>query len=65
MALQYKKLQQETSYLVQKLMEIDDERKEHELVLNSLKDLEDSRKCWRLVNGVLFEKTKGELVPEL
>ena len=27
--------------------------------------MEDSRKCWRLVNGVLFEKTKAEVVPEL
>ena len=27
--------------------------------------LEDDRKCWRLVNGVLFEKTKAEVVPEL
>ena len=35
------------------------------LVLNSVEKLEDSRKCWRLVNGVLFEKTKAEVVPEL
>ena len=34
-------------------------------MLNSLTGLEDTRKCWRLVNGVLFEKTKAELVPEL
>ena len=27
--------------------------------------LEDDRKCWRLVNGVLFERTKAEVVPEL
>ena len=27
--------------------------------------LEDDRKCWRLVNGVLFEKTKAQVVPEL
>ena len=27
--------------------------------------MEDERKCWRLVNGVLFEKTKAEVVPEL
>ena len=27
--------------------------------------LEDGRKCWRLVNGVLFEKSKKEVVPEL
>ena len=27
--------------------------------------LEDGRKTWRLINGVLFEKTKAEVVPEL
>ena len=27
--------------------------------------MEDSRKCWRLVNGVLMEKTKLEVVPEM
>ncbi len=35
------------------------------LVMDALKDLEDSRKCWRLVNGVLFEKTKAEVIPEM
>ncbi len=27
--------------------------------------LEDDRKCWRLVNGVLFEKANSEVRPEL
>ena len=30
-----------------------------------MKDLEMTRKCWRLVNGVLFEKSKAEVVPEI
>jgi len=34
-------------------------------VLESLEKLEDDRRCWRLVNGVLFEKSKLEVVPEL
>lgn len=51
--------------LVQKLMEIEDEKKENELVLESISKLEDSRKCWRLINGVLMEKTKLEVVPEM
>ena len=33
--------------------------------MESLLKLEDDRKCWRLVNGVLFEKTKKDVVPEL
>ena len=33
--------------------------------MESLMKLEDDRKCWRLVNGVLFEKSKKEVIPEL
>lgn len=47
------------------MMEVEDERKENELVLESISQLEDTRKCWRLVNGVLMEKTKVEVVPEM
>ena len=50
---------------MQKLMEIEDEKKENELVLERISKLEDSRKCWRLINGVLMEKTKLEVVPEM
>ena len=50
---------------MQKLMEIEDEKKENELVLESIAKLEDTRKCWRLINGVLMEKTKVEVVPEM
>lgn len=46
-------------------MEIEDEKKENELVLDSISKLEDTRKCWRLINGVLMEKTKLEVVPEM
>ena len=34
-------------------------------MLEQIIQLEDSRKCWRLVNGVMFEKTKAEVVPEI
>ena len=34
-------------------------------MLESISKLEDSRKCWRLVNGDLMEKTKLEVVPEM
>lgn len=46
-------------------MRIEEEKKENELVLESISQLEDTRKCWRLVNGVLMEKTKVEVVPEM
>ena len=34
-------------------------------MLESISKLEDDRRCWRLVNGVLFEKSKKEVVPEM
>ena len=51
--------------LVQKLMELEDEKKENELVIESISKLEDTRKCWRLINGVLIEKTKLDVIPEM
>ena len=33
--------------------------------METIKELEDTRKVWRMVNGVLLEKTKGEIVPEV
>lgn len=64
-AQRYKQLQQEAQVLVQKLIELEDEKRENELVIESISKLEDTRKCWRLVNGVLIEKTKVEVVPEM
>jgi len=34
-------------------------------VLGTISELEDERKCWRLVNGVLLEKNKVDLEPDL
>ena len=63
--MRYKQLNQEAQVLVQKLMELEDEKRENELVIESISNLEDTRKCWRLVNGVLMEKTKVEVIPEM
>jgi len=46
-------------------MELEDEKRENDLVLESISKLEDNRKIWRLVNGVLLEKTKLDVVPEM
>ena len=64
-ALKYQRLNQETQALVSRLMEVEDEKRENELVLEQVSKLEDDRKCWRLINGILFEKTKAQVVPEL
>jgi len=64
-AQRYNQLQQETQALLSKMLEIEDEKKEHELVIETIKDLEPDRKCWRLLNGVLMEKRKEDLHQEL
>lgn len=64
-AQRYQQLQREAQVLVQKLMEIEDEKRENELVIDSISKLEDTRKCWRLINGVLMEKTKLDVIPEM
>ena len=46
-------------------MEAEDQKRENEMALELIVNLEDGRKCWRLVNGVLFEKKKVEVVLEL
>lgn len=46
-------------------MDVEDEKKENEMVLESISKLEDTRKCWRLINGVLMEKSKLDVVPEM
>ncbi len=34
-------------------------------MLETLHPLEEERKCWRLVNGILIEKRKVDLEPDL
>merc|ERR1712176_30771 len=51
--------------LQQKLAEIKQERGEHELVADTLKKAEPERKAWRLVGGVLTERSVGEVLPAL
>ena len=46
-----------------KITELDLERQEHALVLETLTPLEGERRCFRLVGGVLVERTVGEVVP--
>ena len=64
MAMKHQKLDVERKTILQKLIEIGEEKREYTLVLETLEQLEE-RKCWRLINGILVEKTKAELCPDL
>lgn len=53
----------EADALFGQLNELDAELAEHKLVLRTLEPLEPSRRCFRLVGGVLVERTVGEVAP--
>lgn len=39
------------------------EASEHSLVINAIKPLDPSRKCYRMIGGVLVERTISEVLP--
>jgi prefoldin subunit 2 len=51
----------EYSELFRTSLDLDEEKKEHTLVIEAIKGLNEDRKCWRLVGGVLVEKKLGEV----
>ncbi|KAI8635350.1 Prefoldin beta-like protein [Xylariaceae sp. FL1651] len=51
--------------LAQKIGDVEQEAEEHKLVLETLEPLSDDRKCFRMINGVLVERTVKDVVPAL
>ena len=49
-------MRQEVQGLYQKVGELDAELQEHELVIKAISGMEQKRKCFRLVGGVLVER---------
>ena len=49
-------MRQEVNALYQKVSELDADLQEHELVIKAISGMEDKRKCFRLVGGVLVER---------
>ncbi|KAH7352847.1 hypothetical protein KP509_19G066600 [Ceratopteris richardii] len=39
------------------------ELSEHKLVINAIEPLDPNRKCFRMIGGVLVERTVGEVLP--
>jgi prefoldin subunit 2 len=63
--VRFQQLRQEQRGLAVKLSELESDRNEHKLVVDALKDMDPSRKCFRMVGGVLVERTVGEVLPAL
>lgn len=64
----YTRLQNELQSLANKIGELEQESEEHSLVLTTLNEAlqgEPDRKCFRLVGGVLVERTVKDVVPAL
>ena len=62
----FQSLRDEQTQLVQKTQDLEMDLKEHDLVLSTLSTITDkSRRCYRMIGGVLIEHTVGEVVPAL
>ncbi|XP_029107182.1 prefoldin subunit 2 [Scleropages formosus] len=61
----FQRLRQEQRSMATKVAELEMEINEHSLVIDTLKEVDPSRRCYRLVGGVLVERTVKEVVPAL
>jgi|Transcript_26341 prefoldin subunit 2 len=59
----YKSMTAECQSIAAKISELQLERDEHKLVVDTLTKLEPERKAFRLVGGVLVERTVEEVLP--
>ena len=59
----YQMLRQEVSQLFTKLNDLENQKAEHKLVIDAIKDLDPKRKCFRLIGGVLVERTGQDTLP--
>eukprot|EP00559_Dactyliosolen_fragilissimus_P005053 CAMPEP_0184855488 /NCGR_PEP_ID=MMETSP0580-20130426/723_1 /TAXON_ID=1118495 /ORGANISM="Dactyliosolen fragilissimus" /LENGTH=125 /DNA_ID=CAMNT_0027350013 /DNA_START=14 /DNA_END=391 /DNA_ORIENTATION=+ len=61
----YKELTNECNSLVNKITELEQEENEHRLVEEALTPLDPRRRAFRLVGGVLVERTVEEVLPSV
>lgn len=48
-----------------KISELEQDLNEHKIVIETLQDVSPDRKCFRMVGGVLVERTVNEILPAL
>ena len=56
-------MRQRHQELATKIAELDGEVAEHRLVIKTLEKTSSDRKCFRMIGGVLVERTVGEVLP--
>lgn len=59
----YKTMNAECQQIASKVSELQMDKDEHRLALETLAKLDSDRKAFRLIGGVLVEKTVGEILP--
>ncbi|CAK7202529.1 Cochaperone prefoldin complex subunit [Sporothrix eucalyptigena] len=63
--VQYSNFKNALQQIAQKIGDVEQEADEHKLVLETLEPLPGDRKCFRMINGVLIERTVSDVVPAL
>ncbi|KAL2016426.1 hypothetical protein VTK56DRAFT_3547 [Thermocarpiscus australiensis] len=63
--LQYSTYKNTLQQIAQKIGDVEQEAEEHKLVLETLEPLPGDRKCFRMINGVLVERTVKDVIPAL
>ncbi|XP_032516461.2 prefoldin subunit 2 [Danaus plexippus] len=61
----FQNLRSEQRQLANKISELEMDLNEHKIVIETLKGVESGRKCFRMVGGVLVERTVADVLPEL
>ncbi|NWT06814.1 PFD2 protein, partial [Mionectes macconnelli] len=61
----FNRLRQDQRGLASKAAELELELNEHSLVIETLREVDPTRKCFRMVGGVLVERTVKEVLPAL
>lgn len=59
----FQQIEKECSVYLNKIAELEQEVNEHALVLKAFEKVEPSRRCFRMVGGVLVERTVAEVTP--
>ncbi|XP_076457479.1 prefoldin subunit 2-like [Babylonia areolata] len=61
----FQELRQQQRNIASRIAEVEMDMKEHELVIETLKEVAPDRRCYRMVGGVLVERTVGDVLPTL
>mmetsp|Transcript_3092 Transcript_3092/g.10441 ORF Transcript_3092/g.10441 Transcript_3092/m.10441 type:complete len:132 (+) Transcript_3092:158-553(+) len=61
----FNQMRQDVMNISTKINELDMEKQEHQLVVDAIQPLDKDRKCFRLIGGVLVERTVGEVIPAI